>query len=690
MLRLLSGRAAYLATVLCLFLAGVQLIRAQEAEALSPRNANYTIQVRLDPAEKTLHGTEVLTWRNDMRVPAAELWFHLYWNAWKNNQSTWLREDRLRESPRRKEKIRPENWSYIKVTSIKVLAGGPFQEADLTSRMRYATPDGSNLDDQTVLVVPLARPVQPRETLQVEIVWEAKIPRTFARTGFRGDFFFLAQWFPKLGVYQADGTWNCYPFHTATEFFSDYGVYDVQMTVPSGWKVGATGVELGVTDNPGGTSTHHYRQADVHDFAWTTSPDYLEARRRFEFPDLKPVEMRLLYQPEHEEQVDRHFRAAEAALRYYGTWYGPYPYGHVTLIDPAYRSGASGMEYPTLFTCGTRYWNPEGGGSPEGVTVHEAGHQFWYGIVGNNEFEHAWIDEGLNTFSTARAMDAAFGDRAYVRRFFRGFFPVLMKDIRRRRMTQAQGLNRYRDAARRDTLSTPTYRYHPATASTITYSKTALWLATLERTLGWETLQEILSTFFERWKFRHPTPDDFFAVANEVSGQDLTYFFDQVHRSSAVFDFSVEAVSSEKIKTEGYVEKDGEWVYSSGEEENAAAPTGEVPEASEAQSELYETRVVVRRLQDGILPVEVLLKFEDGEEVRHLWDAQSEWKLYTLVRPAKLAYAAVDPEHKILLDINYTDNSRLLTAQSGLPASKWASKWMIWLQDYLNTLSFLF
>ncbi len=106
--------------------------------------------------------------------------------------------------------------------------------------------------------------------------------------------------------------------------------------------------------------------------------------------------------------------------------------------------------------------------------------------------------------------------------------------------------------------------------------------------------------------------------------------------------------------------------------------------------ELYETRVVVRRLQDGILPVEVLLKFEDGEEVRHLWDAQSEWKLYTLVRPAKLTYAAVDPERKILLDINYTNNSRLLTAQSGLPASKWASKWMIWLQDYLHTLSFLF
>lgn len=647
---------------------------AEEAALLSQRLANYTIQVRLNPVEKTLEGREAIEWRNAQKLPARELRFHLYYNAWKNNKSTWLREDGLRpQRPRRR--IRQEDWAYCQVKSVKLLASGRWAGADLTAEMRYAAPDDGNADDQTVLVVPLPRPVAPGETIQVEVVWTSKIPRTFARTGYRGNYFFLAQWFPKLGVYQADGTWNCHQFHAATEFFSDYGVYDVEMTVPTGWKVGATGREVSVTSNSDRTSTHRYQQADVHDFAWTTSADYREARRRFEHPGLAPVEMRLLYQPEHEAQVERHFKAAAAALQYYGTWYGEYPYGHVTLIDPAWGSGAGGMEYPTLFTCGTRIFNPAGGGSPEGVTVHEAGHQFWYGLVGNNEFEHAWLDEGFNTFSTARTMVVAYGHTFFVRRFLRGHFPVRLRDVVSRRQDGGGALNSYRPAARRDAQATPTYRYYPQTAGAITYSKTALWLQTLENMLGWDTLQKILSTFFQRWKFRHPTPEDFLAVANEVSGKDLTPFFDPVYRQAAVFDYSVELVSSEEVKTEGYVDKNAQITYQ---------------RAESVQPKLYETRVVVRRLQDGVLPVEVLLKFENGEEVRETWDGKELWKLYTVVKPARLAYAAVDPDRKLLLDINYTNNSKLLDAKARLPATKWASKWMVWLQDYLHTLSFFF
>ena len=114
--------------------------------------------------------------------------------------------------------------------------------------------------------------------------------------------------------------------------------------------------------------------------------------------------MRLLLQPEHAGQAERHFDATRTALKYYGEWFGAYPYGHITIVDPAYQSGAGGMEYPTLFTAGTRWLAPRAVTTPGGVTVHEAGHQFWYGIVGNNEFEDAWMDEGFNTFSTARAI----------------------------------------------------------------------------------------------------------------------------------------------------------------------------------------------------------------------------------------------------------------------------------------------
>lgn len=191
-------------------------IPAQESAALSARNANYTIEVRLDPGQKTFEAREVATWRNDQITPAGELWFHTYWNAWKNNKSTYLRESRLRGFNRQ---VREGDWSYCDVKSMRVLPSGPFAAADITSKLRYASPDDLNPDDQTVLVAALPQPVNPKDTIQVEIVWKSKIPRTFSRTGFRGNYFFIAQWFPKIGVYQADGAWNCHQFHAATGVF---------------------------------------------------------------------------------------------------------------------------------------------------------------------------------------------------------------------------------------------------------------------------------------------------------------------------------------------------------------------------------------------------------------------------------------------------------------------------------------
>ena len=172
--------------------------------------------------------------------------------------------------------------------------------------------------------VPLAQPVAPGGSATIEVAWTAHVPRTFARTGAIGNFFFIAQWFPKLGVLQDDG-WNCHQFHAGTEFFSDYGVYDVSLTVPAGWPLGATGVERERRDNADGTTTHRYYQEDVHDFAWTTSPDYLVRTARFEHPRLPPVEMRLLLQPEHAAQAERHFDATRTTLKYYGEWFGAYP-----------------------------------------------------------------------------------------------------------------------------------------------------------------------------------------------------------------------------------------------------------------------------------------------------------------------------------------------------------------------------
>jgi aminopeptidase N len=636
--------------------------------ALSARNANYDIDVRLDHPARRFTGAEIIRWRNIGRAPADSLRLHLYWNAWLNNQSSWMREELLGGG----DDDRPaDDWSFMRVTAIALANRDGSAGLDLMSAFSYIQPDDANTEDRTLAAVALPASVPPGGEIAVRVEWTARAPRTFSRTGTIGNYYFLAHWFPKIAVFEDQG-WTAHQFHANTEFYSDYGRYDVRMTVPRGWIVGATGREQSRTDNADATTTHRYVGDDVHDFAWTTSPDYVEHRQTFTHPRLPTVEMRLLMQPEHAGQEDRHFAATAAALRYYGEWYGAYPYDHITVIDPAYQSGAGGMEYPTLFTAGTRVWNPRQSNSPESVTVHEAGHQFWYAMVGSNEFEHAWLDEGLNTFSEERVQSIVFQPNYRVERFFGGFVPWQFRGIALRRETDGNGLNGYRSAAERDPADRATFRYWPGTHAQITYSKTALWLNTLERYLGWDTLQRILKTYFERWKFRHPRPEDFFAIVDEVSGRDMRWFFDQVYRSSNVFDYAVEALESARLQTRGLTERDGN-----------------EPEYQETTAQdLYQTTVVVRRLGEAIFPVDLLITLDNGEQVREKWDGVDRWKAFTYQRASRAISAQVDPERVLLLDVNYTNNSRTLAAKSDEAATKWSLKWMVWLQDLMLTWGF--
>ncbi len=611
------------------------------AGGLSPRNANYSIDVRLDPAARTLSGRETIRWRNISADAATELQFHLYWNAWRNAESTWMRERRLagnRETPQ------PDAWGSCDVRTIRV--GG----VDVTSSKRFIAPDDGNAADRTVLSVPLPAPVAPNETVEIEIAWTSKVPRPFARTGYVGDYYFIAQWFPKIGVLE-DAGWNTHQFHAATEFYADFGVYDVRLTVPAGWIVGASGHETSKTDNADRTTTHTYRGEDIHDFAWTTKPDFIEARQTFEHPTLPRVEMRLLLQPEHAGQQQRHFDATIACLKYYGEWFGAYPYGYVTIVDPAYQSDSGGMEYPTLFTAGSRWLAPHAVTQPEGVTVHEAGHQFWYGIVASNEFEHAWMDEGLNTFSTARTMDA-FKRTHHAQRYFGGFIPWVFDDIPLKRETDGNRLSGYRPVAEADAQTTPTFRYWPGSASAITYNKTALWLNTLEKHLGWDTLRKGLSTYFHRWSFRHPMPDDFFHALNEASGQDLTWFFNEAYRGSNVFDYGVQAFTSER--------------------------TGNA----------FRTTVVVQRFGEAFFPVDIVTTFRGGGQVRERWDGRDRRQIYVYERPEQAMMVQVDPSRVLLLDVSYTNNSRTLAPRTDEATLKWSLKWMVWIQDLMLTYGF--
>ena len=674
--------------------AGVPTPEQADAGGRSPRNANYDIDVRLDHAARTLTGRETIHWRNISSNPTSELQFHLYWNAWRNVESTWLRERRLAGNftpPR------DDAWSSIDVTRLRVrkaaevstetsTAASTAADAvantavgenagdwvELTEQRRFLAPDDGNEADRTVMAAGLPWDVLPNETIEIEVEWDAKVPRPFARTGYRDEYYFIAQWFPKLGVLE-DAGWNTHQFHAHTEFYSDYGVYDVSINVPQGFVVGASGRETGRIENADGTVTHRYGAQDIHDFAWTTSPDFLDSRQTFEHPTLPRVEMRMLLQPEHAGQESRHFDATAATLKYYGEWFGAYPYDHITIVDPAYRSGSGGMEYPTLFTAGARWLGPMRVAQPERVTIHEAGHQFWYGIVGSNEFEHAWMDEGINTFSEARVTSEAGFSNYLAARFFGGFVPWVLNDIRSQRATDGNRLSGYRNNAEADVPSTPSFRYWPRTASAVSYNKTALWLHTLERRLGWPVLQRIMSTYFDRWKFRHPQPADFFAVVNEVSGQDMTWFFDQVYRSSNVFDYGVQELRSATVRPTPDATSD---------------TVSDTASTTTADTDLYRTVVVVRRFGEAIFPVDVVTTLRDGERITEQWDGRHRRVIYTYERPSQALSVEVDSERVLLLDVNYTNNSATLDPRADEASLKWSLKWLAWLQDLMLTYAF--
>ncbi|MGC4084984.1 MAG: M1 family metallopeptidase [Vicinamibacterales bacterium] len=526
----------------------------------------------------------------------------------------------------------------------------PERPAPISDRqIRYIAPDDGNADDRTVMAVSLPRVVQPGETIVLSLAWTARVPRTFDRTGTIGDYYFIAQWFPKIGVLEDSG-WNCHQFHATTEFFADYGVYDVRIRVPKGWVVGATGTEQSRTDE-GATEVHRYVQEDVHDFAWTTSPDFIVRTARFDEPGLPAVDMRLLIQPEHLTQVDRHFAATRSVLRRYGTWFGPYPYGHITIVDPAFQSETGGMEYPTLFTAGTSWLISRHVtlSTPEEVTVHEAGHQFWYGIVGTNEFEHAWMDEGINTFATGRALAEDYPELFADRYYFGGFVPWTFTDVRLQRETDFDRLWDYRRGATEDTMSNLSYRQRQDTVRYFAYDKPAVWLHTLERWLGWPTVQGALRATFEDGAFAHPGPAVFLGHLQRRADRDITRFIDQTYRQSAVFDYSIGDLA-------------------------VAARHGQ-----------KESRVLVRRLGDGVFPVDVLVTFENGDRITERWNGESRWREFTYLRPTAVRSAVVDPQRQLLLDVNFTNNSRTLAPRGAEAARKWTLTWIVWLQNALLT-----
>jgi hypothetical protein len=656
--------------------------------------ADYTISVTLNPETKQLSGKQQLTWRNTSPDAIGDLWFHLYLNAFRNSNSTFFRES---NGMLRDDEMPVDGWGWIEVDSLKLPDG-----TELKPSMRFEAPDDGNKEDRTVARVELPRPLAPGESVTLDITFTAQLPKVFARTGYVRDYFLVGQWFPKIAVYEpagmrgrATGGWNCHQFHGHSEFYADFGRYRVDITLPSNFVVGATGVRAGKRDNGNGTSTYVYAQENVHDFAWTASPHFVELRRTFvasrevtakEYADagrlldrdaeemrLQDVDVILLMQPEHMPQAERHFNAAMQSIKWFGLMYGRYPHRTLTIVDPASGAdGSGGMEYPTFITAGTsprlNGWPFSEVRLPEEVVVHEFGHQYFQGMLASNEFEEAWLDEGINSYATGRVMERMFGREKTMISFLG--WQVSERDYLRTAIAPDVKFT---------AINQPAWAYPDAWSYDInSYVRPELLLRTIENIAGAETMARVMRTYAERWRFKHPSTPDFYAVANEVSGRDLRAMMTQIVDRGELVDYEVGEVTSDlAVATAGYV--DG----AKGREFVSQADADEAVEKQEHPD--YATRVVVRRRGEAILPVVVAFKFEGEPVERRSWDGVSRWHAFTFTRPERLEWVDVDPDRHVELDADWLNNTRRLEPDRRA-AVRLASRWTFLLQQALASL----
>ncbi len=655
------------------------------ATPVSPPVVEYTLEANLDPRTHEIQGRESLIWRNPSGDAVSELRFHLYLNAFKNNRSIFARESggRLRGD---KAGTKPEDWGWIDVVSMKTEAG-----EDLKPSARFLQPDGYPFPgpgtDETVLSVPLATPVAPHGEVRLSISFRSKLPRVFARTGYVRDFHLAGQWFPKTGVYEpagmrgrAMGGWNCHSFHANSEFYADFGRYDVTLSVPASFVVGATGKRVSESKK-GNVATYRYVAENVHDFAWTADPRFVVHEFRFNPPAdipsgwsalaarqlglpeeriaLKPVSVRLLLQPDHARAREAYIGSTKVALSFYGLWFGAYPYETLTVVDPPDDGlGAGGMEYPTFIT----------GMAPrlllsrpfhrvrfvEDVNIHEFGHQYWYGMVGSNEFEESWLDEGINTDSEFRAMQLAYGPRP----------AQLPGGIGFDMDSYAHG--EYASLPNLDPIRRFAWGYFSGGSYGVnSYLKVGLFLTQLRHDLGVETFARAQREYFQEWSFRHPSTSDFFDVFERVSGRDLSTYRRNLVEGRARLDWSVvSAKTQEEAREAGVVDRaGGRATYERG---RRVLPTKERDDSSAGKKEkTYESIIVFGNRGDWPHQARARLVFEDGKVLDRDLPADASWVRLRIRYTSKLAWAAADPDRANAWEWNRLNDSIVLGQGKG-------------------------
>ncbi|RAP57471.1 M1 family metallopeptidase [Oleiagrimonas sp. MCCC 1A03011] len=665
--------------------------RTPSDATLSDRVTTYAIQATLDPDKHTVDAHQVMTWRNRSDRPVDKIYLHMYLNAFEGPGSTFFTERRMYAGSghsRGAAKLKKGEWGYIDLKKV--------QQNGQEVTWRYVQPDNGPKTDHTVVEMDLPQAVPAHGTLTLNMDFHDQLPRVVERTGWWGKFHLVAQWFPKIAVLELPGErgatrvrWNAHEFHYHSEFYADYGNYDVKLTVPKGYTVGAVGHEASAPVDADGKVTYHFKQTDVEDFAWVAAPGYKTMDTTWTGPGSPKVKVRVIYPPEYKVVAEPTMKATTDALTYFSDTLGPYPYKTVTAVIPPYNATeAGGMEYPTFFTAehskeytkGTfsQYWI-------DFVTIHEFGHGYFMGILGSNEFEEPMLDEGMNEYWDDRMLaDRKQGidvTKPWMKKL--GFQPVLGA-FAMERASGVLGINfpaDSLDANSWDRLSNSSYGS--------VYSRTASTMRTIENLVGREAMGKAMKLYYERWKFRHPSAADLRDALAEGTGRPalIHQIFDsQVYGTQRVDARVVDVDSAEQLPQAGTVVKDGKRVTVTEKQvdkqiaDARAAWKKAHKDAKHGGPYPWLTTVTVRRTGAPV-PRRLEVKFADGSSETVKWDDDSRWKRFTFLKPVKAVSAELDPKRELYLDANKLNDSYRVK-KDGSASSRWTADAQALLQTF--------
>jgi hypothetical protein len=639
--------------------ATAQSIATNSPTPLSTRVTSYNIDAKLDTGKKSLDATETVSYKNLTGQPLTSVPFHLYLNAFRP-QSSFTSETHFTGGIRDNEKN--DDYPKEKLGSIDIAQISAEGYGDLKPAMHFTAPDDGNMEDHTVAVVTLPHPLAPGDTITFHMAFHDQFPLSVARNGWKRDFIMGGQWYPKPGVFW-HGSWNCHQYHSTTEFFSDFGTFNVKLTVPQRYVIGASGVPTGEKANADGTKTLSFYGEDIGDFAWAASPHFTVTDGIYN-SSMGPVKVHVLALAAHPAAGPRYLDVITKALGEFDRRYGPYPYKIVTVIDPEPGSEIGGMEYPTVFTGDTNWYEPTH--ITEVTAEHEFGHQYWYGMVATNEFEDAWLDEGINSYTEVTVLSSLYG--RYTSIFDRNYANA--GDFEAQRAE-------YLVAPDYDPVVRWAFKFHNSGSyAGVTYGKTSTLLGTLEGIIGRDTMDEAMRVYFMRYRFTHPTTEDFLRTIEEVAvahsratilpandpallqsvsfadtpaiNSSLRPYFNQAVYGTNILDYAVDSIASGPVQW---------WM----------------PEQKD-QKPLNLSTVYVHRKGDFILPVTVEVVFDDGSRLREHWDGIDRWRKFTYTRSAKVVSAEIDPDHTVLLDKDLFNNS-YTEKENPVPARKLTILW---------------